>query len=335
MPVPCPSTSSARRLMLAVAATACLGIAAPSAYAQQPAGFPSRPVKIVVPFPPGGAADTFARYLSDGLGRSWGQPMVVDNRPGGGGIVATQYTARSPADGYTLEIVTVGHAVNPYLYAKLPYDTEKDLVPVARVATLPNMLMVNNAVPARSVQDLIALARRQPGKLTYASAGNATTSHVAAAMFANMAKIDAVHVPYKGSAPAFTDLMGGQVDVFIDPVVPAAQSVKAGKLRALAVTTARRSPLMPDLPTLAEAGLPGYEFSAWFVVLAPAGTPPAVVKKINADIERLMSLPETREKFAELGADVGHGSPEEVRAFVSSEIARYGKVVRETGMRVE
>lgn len=337
MPAPSLSTPSARRLILALAAAAGLGIGiAPSAvHAQQPASFPSRPVKMVVPFPPGGAADTFARYLSDRLGRAWGQPMIVDNRPGGGGIVATQYTAKSPADGYTLQIVTVGHAVNPHLYAKLPYDTEKDLVPVARVASLPNMLMVNNAVPAKSVQELIALARKQPGKLTYASAGNATTSHVAGAMFTNMAKVDMMHVPYKGSAPAFTDLLGGQVDAFIDPVVPAAQSAKLGKLRALAVTTSKRSPLMPDLPTMAEAGVPGYDFSAWFIVLAPAGTPAAVVKQINADIERLMSLPETSEKFAELGAEVGHGSPEEVRAFLSSEIARYGKVVRETGMRVE
>jgi tripartite-type tricarboxylate transporter receptor subunit TctC len=322
-------------MILTVAAAAGLGIAASSVQAQEPASFPSRPVKMVVPFPPGGAADTFARYLSDRLGRAWGQPMIVDNRPGGGGIVATQYTAKSPADGYTLEIVTVGHAVNPHLYAKLPYDTEKDLMPVARVASLPNMLMVNNSVPARSVQELLALARKQPGKLTYASAGNATTSHVAAAMFTNMSKVDMVHVPYKGSAPAFTDLLGGQVDVFIDPIVPAAQSAKAGKLRALAVTTAKRSPLMPDLPTMAEAGLPGYEFSAWFIVLAPAGTPAAVVNKINADIERLMSLPETKDKFTELGADVGHGSPQEVRTFLSAEIARYGKVVRETGMRVE
>ncbi len=200
MPVPSLSTPSARRMILTVAAAAGLGIAASSAQAQEPASFPSRPVKMVVPFPPGGAADTFARYLSDRLGRAWGQPMIVDNRPGGGGIVATQYTAKSPADGYTLEIVTVGHAVNPHLYAKLPYDTEKDLMPVARVASLPNMLMVNNSVPARSVQELLALARKQPGKLTYASAGNATTSHVAAAMFTNMSKVDMVHVPYKGSA---------------------------------------------------------------------------------------------------------------------------------------
>jgi tripartite-type tricarboxylate transporter receptor subunit TctC len=335
MPVLSLPHGPTRRVAMLATATLALALVAPSVSAQPPASFPTRPVKLVVPFPPGGAADTFARFLGDRLGQAWGQSVIVDNRPGAGGIVATQYVANSPKDGYTLEIVTVGHAVNPHLYAKLPYDTEKDLVPVARVATLPNMLMVNNAVPARSVKELIALARKKPGQLTYASAGNATTSHVAAAMFTSMAKLDMVHVPYKGSAPAFTDLLGGQVNVFIDPIVPAAESVKSGKLRALAVTTAKRSPLMPDLPTMAEAGVPGYEFSAWFILLAPAGTPPAVVQKINADVEHLMSLPDTKAKFTELGAEVGHGTPEELRAFIASEVARYGKIVRDTGMHVE
>jgi len=326
-----------RRFLIAAALAAGLGCMAGAPASAQEAGgaYPSRPVKLIVPFPPGGAADTFARFISDRLSQTWHQPMIVDNRPGGGGIVATQVAAKSPGDGYTLLIVTVGHAVNPHLYAKLPYDTEKDFVPVARVASMPNMLMLSNAVPARTVGELIALARSQPAKLTYASAGNATTSHVAAALFTSLAKIDMVHVPYKGSAPAFTDLMGGQVDMLIDPVVPAAQQAKQGRFRPLAVTTTKRSPLMPELPTMAEAGVPGYDFAAWFIVLAPAATPPAIVRKLNEDIERLMSQPDTEAKYVTLGAETGHGTPEQLRAFIASEIARYGKVVRETGMKVE
>ncbi len=321
---------------LAVATCGALTVLAPAAHAQEPASaYPSKPIRLLVPFPPGGAADTFARFVADKLSQSWSQGVVVDNRPGGGGIVATQAAAKAPADGYTLLVVTVGHAVNPHLVAKLPYDTEKDLQPVARIATLPSVLVVNPNVPARSVGELLALARSQPGKLTYASSGNATTSHVAGAMLASQGKVNLVHVPYKGSAPAITDLIGGQVDLIIDPLVSSAQHIKAGKLRALAVSTAKRSPLAPELPTMAEAGVPGYDFSAWFLLLSPSGLPAPILKKLNDEVERVMSLPETREKYQAMGAEPGHGTPQELQAFVASEIRRLGEVARASGMKAD
>lgn len=328
-----PSTLTTRRWLSAGLLLAALAPLAPAI--AQDAPYPSKPVRLMVPFPPGGAADTFARFLGDKLGQAWGQPVVVDNRPGGGGIVASQAVAKAPADGYTLLVVTVGHAVNPHLYPKLPYDTEKDLPPVARIATLPSVLVVNPNVPAKTVGELVALAKAQPGKLTYASSGNATTSHVAGAMLANQSKINLVHVPYKGSAPAITDLIGGQVDMIIDPLVSSAQHIKSGKLRALAISTAKRSPLAPDLPTMAEAGVPGYEFSAWFLLLSPSGLPANVTRKINEDVQRLMALPETREKFHTLGAEPGQGNPQELQAFVASEIKRFGELVRASGMRAD
>ncbi len=325
-----------RRLAAACLAATAFGTLGPAALAQEPAAaYPSKPIKLLVPFPPGGAADTFARFIADKLSQSWSQGVVVDNRPGGGGIVATQAAAKAPADGYTLLVVTVGHAVNPHLHAKLPYDTEKDLLPVARIATLPSVLVVNPNVPARNVAELLALAKAQPGKLTYASSGNATTSHVAGAMLASQGKLNLVHVPYKGSAPAITDLIGGQVDMIIDPLVSSAQHIKAGKLRALAISTARRSPLAPELPTLAEAGVPGYDFSAWFLLLSQSGVPAPIVKKLNDEVTRVMALPETREKFHAMGAEPGQGTPAELQAFVASEIRRFGEVARASGMKAD
>ncbi len=301
--------------------------------AQEP--YPAKPIKFLVPFPPGGAADTFARVVSQKLNESWGKPVVVENRPGAGGIIATEVAAKSAPDGYTFLFVTVGHAVNPSIYSKLPYSTEADFAPVAWVASVPNLLVVNPSVPAKSVAELIALARSQPGKMTYASSGNATTSHLAAALFTSMAKIDMVHVPYKGAAPAVSDLIAGQVQVMLDPVISSGPHVKSGKLRALAVTTAKRSPLVPDLPTLAEAGLPGYEFSAWFAMLAPAKTPREIVEKVNKEVARILTAPDVKERYAALGAEAGSGSPAEVGAFLKSESQRWAKVVKDANIRVE
>lgn len=333
------SSSLSRRLasILAFSAvTSFLGFAPLTVVAQESvSAFPSKPIRILVPFPPGGAADIFARFIGDKLTQSWGQPVIVENRPGGGGLVATQATVRAPNDGYNLLVVTVGHAVNPHLYTKIPYDTEKDLRPIARLATLPSVLVVNNSVPVRSVAELVALAKAQPNKLNYASSGNASTSHVAGAMLASLAKIEITHVPYKGSAPAITDIIGGQVDMIIDPLLSSAQQIKAGKLRALAVTTAKRSPLVPDLPTLAESGVAGYDFSAWFMLLAPSGVPDPIVKKINDEVTRIMATPETREKYTSLGAEPGHGTPQELQAFISAEIKRYAAVVKASGMRAD
>jgi tripartite-type tricarboxylate transporter receptor subunit TctC len=311
-----------------------LGLAAPNVALAQDT-YPNRPLKIVVPFPPGGAADGFARLIGQKLSEAWSQPVVVENKAGAGGQIATQAVATAPADGYTLLVVTVGHAVNPSLYARLPYNTEQDLLPVAQLATVPSVLVVNPAVPAQSLRELLALAKAQPGKLAYASSGTATTSHVSAALMASMAGLDLLHVPYKGSAPALTDLIGGQVQVMIDPLVSTAQHVKSGKLRALAISSARRSALVPDLPTMAEAGLPGYDFAAWFVLLAPAGTPPAVVNKLNQQVQRSLAAADVKERYAVMGAEPGQGSPADLQAFIGAEIKRYAQLVKTTGMKVE
>lgn len=308
------------------------GLAAPTAALAQDA-YPNRPIKIVVPFPPGGAADGFARLIGQKLSEAWSQPVVVDNKAGAGGQIATQAVTTAPADGYTLLVVTVGHAVNPSLYARLPYDTERDLLPVAQLANVPSVLVVNPAVPAQNARELFALAKAQPGKLAYASSGTATTSHVSAALMTSMAGLDMLHVPYKGSAPALTDLIGGQVQVMIDPLVSTAQHVKSGKLRALAITSARRSSLVPDLPTLAEAGLPGYDFAAWFVLLAPAGTPPAVVSKLNQQVQRSLGAADVKERYAVMGAEPGQGSPADLQTFINAEIKRYAQLVKATGMK--
>jgi tripartite-type tricarboxylate transporter receptor subunit TctC len=301
----------------------------------QDAPWPSKLVRIVVPFPPGGAADTFARLVAEQAGKSIGQPVLAENRPGAGGQIATDFVAKAAPDGHTFLIVTVGHAVNPSLYPKLPYDTLGDLAPVARIADLPSVLVVNPAVPANSVQELIAMMKAKPDALTYASSGNATTSHVAGAMLLAQAGVQATHVPYKGSAPAVTDLIGGQVQWMIDPILSSQQHVRSGKLRALAISTPKRSALAPGLPTIAESGLPGYEFSAWFVLLAPAKTPAAVVQKMHTEVERILALPEVRERFAQLGAEPGSGTTQQVGAFLAGEVKRYEKVVRDANMKAD
>jgi len=320
----------------AIAVAAAAALPGTAVLAQEAAAsYPSKPIRILVPFPPGGAADTFARFMGDRLAQTWSQPVVVDNRPGGGGIVATQAAAQAPADGYTLLVVTVGHAVNPHLHAKLPYDTEKDLQPVANLASVPSVLVVNSKVPARNVAELVALAKSRPGQLTYASSGNATTSHVAAAMFTARAGAPLMHVPYKGSAPAITDLIAGHVDVIIDPLVSSAQHIQSGKLRALAVSTGKRSSVAPELPTLAEAGVSGYDFSAWFLLLSPSGLPTPIANKVNAEVQRILATPEARDKYKAMGAEAGTGTPQELAAFVSAEVRRYGEVVKAAGMKLE
>jgi tripartite-type tricarboxylate transporter receptor subunit TctC len=301
----------------------------------QDAPWPSKPVRIVVPFPPGGAADTFARLVAEQAGKSIGQPVLAENRPGAGGQIATDFVAKATPDGHTFLIVTVGHAVNPSLYPKLPYDTLGDLAPVARIADLPSVLVVNPAVPANSVQELVAMMKAKPDALTYASSGNATTSHVAGAMLLAQAGVQATHVPYKGSAPAVTDLIGGQVQWMIDPILSSQQHVRSGKLRALAISTPKRSALAPGLPTISESGLPGYEFSAWFVLLAPAKTPAAIVQRMHTEVERILALPEVRERFAQLGAEPGSGTTQQVGAFLAAEVKRYEKVVRDANMKAD
>lgn len=324
-----------RRLVRTVALIVTTLLAVPTVVGQS-TEYPNRPIRFVVPFPPGGAADTFARLASHRLGEVWKQQNVVENRPGAGGIIATEFAAKAPADGYTFLVVTVGHAVNPSLYAKLPYDTLQDFTGVAMIASVPNVLTVHPSVPANTVQELIALARAKPDGLTYASSGNATTSHMAAALLAQLAGIKMTHVPYKGAAPAVQDLVAGRIDLMLDPIVSSGGFVKQGKLRALGVTTARRTPLLPDLPTLAEAGVPGYEFNAWFMMVAPAKTPPDVLAKVNQEVVRMNADPQAKERFAMLGAEpappLAGGA---VNTFIGSEIKRWAKVVREANIRLE
>ena len=324
-----------RAIIQAVALVATTIVAVPSALGQA-MDYPNRPIRFVVPFPPGGAADTFARLASHRLGEVWKQQNVVENRPGAGGIIATEFAVKAPPDGYTFLVVTVGHAVNPSLYAKLPYDTLNDLVGVAMIASVPNVLTVHPSVPANTVQELIALAKSKPGGLTYASSGNATTSHMAAALLAQLAGVTMTHVPYKGAAPAVQDLVAGRIDLMLDPTVSSGGFVKQGKLRALAVTTARRTALLPDLPTLAEAGVPGYEFNAWFLMVAPAKTPVDVLMKVNQEIARMNADPQAKERFATLGAEPAPNlSSAAVSTFIDAEIKRWAKVVREANIRVE
>lgn len=314
-------------LVAIVSALGCLPASPQEAY-------PSKPVKIVVPFAPGGAADTFGRLTGHKLNELWSQPVIVENKAGAGGQVATQGVVNAPADGYTLLIVTVGHAVNPSLYSNLPYDTEKDLKPVALLARAPSVLAVNPAVPANSVAELIALAKAKPNTLNYGSAGNASTSHIAGAMLASLGGVKMTHVPYRGSAPAMTDLISGHVQFIIDPIVSSAQHVKAGKLRALGISTASRSPLAPELPPIGDT-LQDYDFSAWFLLLAPAKTPDAIVQKIHDDVEKVLASPDVKDRYTAMGTETGRGTSAELARLISNEIKRYARVVKDSGMKAE
>ena len=307
--------------------------AAPMAGAQ---AYPAKPIRIVVPFPPGGATDILARAVAQKLTDAWGQAVVVDNRPGAGGNIGSEIVAKAAPDGYTLEMGTVGtHAINASLYAKMPYDHVKDFAPVILVAGVPNVLVVNPSLPVSSVQDLIAYAKANPGKLNFASSGNGTSIHLAGELFKVMAGVQMTHIPYKGSAPALQDLIGGQVQLMFDNLPPSLPHIKAGKLRALAVTSATRSSALPDTPTIAESGLPGFEASSWFGVLAPAGTPPAIIARLNAEIGAWLASAEAKEKMLALGANIGGGSPEDFARHIAAETAKWQKVVKASGAKVD
>ncbi len=304
-----------------------------AAFAQ---AWPTKPVKIVVPFPPGGTTDILARAIGFDLTKAWSQPIIVENRPGAGGNIGAEAVAKSPADGYTLLMGTVGtHGINPSVYKKMAYDAIKDFAPVTLVALVPNMLVVHPSVPVKSVGELIALAKKQPGKLTFASSGNGTSIHLSGALFETLAGVDLVHVPYKGSSPAIIDLLAGQVNMMFDNMPSALPYVKSGKLRALAVTSARRSPAMPELPTIAEAGVKGYEASSWFGMLAPAGTPKDVVAKANGAILKSLSTPDIKEKLSSQGAEPAGDTPEKFAAFIRAEIDKWAKVVKASGATID
>jgi tripartite-type tricarboxylate transporter receptor subunit TctC len=318
--------------MRTILATVLLCLAS-AAGAQQ---FPTKAIHLIVPFPPGGGNDTVARAIAQQIGPELGQPVVVDNRPGAGGSVGAELAAKSPPDGHTLFLAGVGsHAVNPNLHSKLPYDAVKDFAPVTLVASAPSVLVVNPAVPARTVAEFTSYARANPGKLNYASNGNGSDAQLAAALFESMAGVRMVHVPYKGIAPAMTDLMSGEVQLMFGTVVALVPHIQAGKLRALAVTSRKRSSLLTEVPTLAESGLPDYESGSWYGILAPAGTPRAVIDRLHGVIVKALKQPDVAKRLAAEGAELIGSTPDEFAAHIKSEIARVGKVVRDAGIRIE
>ena len=299
--------------------------------------YPNHPVKIVVPFPAGGTTDIIARIVAQKLSDSTGQTFVVDNRPGAGGNIGSDMVAKAAPDGYTLLMGTVGtHAINPSLYEKMPYDHVKDFAPVILVAGVPNVLEVNPSLPVKSVQELIAYAKANPNKLNFASSGSGTSIHLSGELFKAMTGVSMQHVPYKGSAPALADLTGGQVDLMFDNLPSSLALIKAGKLRPLAVTSAQRSSALPDVPTIAESGVPGFEASSWFGLLAPAGTPKDVVAKINGEVAKWLATPEAKEKLASQGAIAATAlTPEDFARHIAAETVKWQKVVKESGAKVE
>ena len=329
-----PAPSLFRRTSLLT--LAALIVAAP-AWAQDAASYPDRPVRIVVPFPPGGAADVFARLVGQKLGEAWGhkQSVVIDNRAGAGGVIGTDVAAKAPADGSSLLMVTIGHAVNPFMYSKLPYDTRADLVPVGVVAKVPSVVVTGPALKGKTMQDLIAMARAKPEELQYASSGIGTTSHVGAALLESMSGAHMMHVPYKGAAPALQDVMADRVALSVDIITSSLPLVKSGKLNGVAITSARRSPQLPDVPTVAEAGIPGYEFEAWYMLLAPARTPAPILEKLNAALRSMAQAPDFRARIEAAGGQVASMTLKESNDYLNGEFSRWSKVVKERNIKAE
>lgn len=297
--------------------------------------FPSKPVRLVVPFPAGGALDTIARNLAPPLSRAFGHNVIVDNRPGGGTVIATEMVARSPADGHTLLLMANSFTINPAVRSKLPYDALKDFAGVSRLATVPVIFSVHPSVPVKTFKELIALARARPGELTYATPGSGTNQHLIGEMLKSMARIDINHVPYQGGAPATMAVMGGHTSVLIINVTESGPHIQAGKLRALAVTSLERSADFKEVPTVAESGFPGFEAITWFGAVAPAATPRQAINRLNADIVRALQLPDVRNNLFKLGLSAAGTSAEEFDAFIRSELLRNEKVARASNLRID
>ena len=299
-------------------------------------GYPSKPIRLVVPFPAGGSLDVVARAIGQKLTEAWGQPIVIDNRPGAGGNIGADLVAKSAPDGYTiLEGALSTHAVNVSLYAKMPYDPIKDFAPITLVAVTPNVLVLNASYPVNNVSELLAYARANPGKLSFGSGSNGSAGHLAGELFKTEAGIDMVHIPYKGGAPALQALLAGDTQLMFDNLANSAAQIKAGKLKALAVTTAKRSSLTPELPTLSETGLPGFDIYTWWGFMAPAGTPKEIVSKWNAEVTRILASAEMKAFFAQQGAEPAADTPEQFAALIKSEIAKYAKIVKQSGAKVD
>jgi tripartite-type tricarboxylate transporter receptor subunit TctC len=315
-----------------VCLVAVLALAAPLASAQQ---YPARTIRVVVPFPPGAFNDTLGRLLAQEFQKTWGQPAIVENRPGAGSAIGADLVAKSPGDGYTLLIVAFPFALINSLHARMGMDVTRDFAPIAWCGATPNILVVNPSVPANSVGELLALARAKPGTLNYASTGTGSSNHLSMELFKSMTNTDIVHVPYKGSAPAVTDLLGGQINIMFDNTPNVLPHIRAGKMRALGVTTLNRSSFTPELPTVAESGVPGYEVTAWFGMVAPAGTPKDVVAKLNAEVNRVLALPETKERFLKAGVEPTGGSPEEFARHIRTEVTKWAKVVKDADIKAD
>jgi tripartite-type tricarboxylate transporter receptor subunit TctC len=316
-----------RKLLLALAAFAVTA----AAHAQP---FPNRPIKIIVPFGPGGFTDVAARILQKELAPAIGQAVIIENRPGAGSTIGTDAVAKAAPDGYTLVMISTAHVISPHLYKQMPYDPLKDFTPVMKLAEGPYVLVVHPSLGAKSVSELISLAKAQPGSIDYASSGNGSAQHLVGALFTTMAGVNLNHVPYKGSNQAMNDVIGGQVKVSFVGVPNALPNLNSGKLKALGVSTATRYAELPDVPTIAEAGVPGYDATIWLGLLAPPGTPREIVQKLNTDISRILSTPEARKLMASAGVDVATSTPEDFGRLMQSELDRWGKVVRETGATV-
>jgi tripartite-type tricarboxylate transporter receptor subunit TctC len=297
--------------------------------------YPAKPIKIVVPYPPGGFNDTLGRTLAAKFTQDWGQPAIVENKPGANTLIGSDYVAKSAPDGYTLLVVAFPFAVTPSLIKSMPYDTVKDFAPVALAAQSPNLLVVNPALPVKSVADLIAMAKAKPDSMSYGSTGNGSSNHISMELFKSLAGVRIVHIPYKGSAPAVADLLGGQIQVMFDNAPNVLPQVKAGRLRALAQTGATRSPIAPDLPTLVEAGVAGYELTVWFGLVAPASTPREVIQKLNAEVLKILAMPEVRERFLAQGVEPLGSTPEQFGEHIKAQMVQWGKVVRDAGVQAE
>jgi len=315
-------------LACAVACVAASGLAMAQDY-------PNRPVKLVVPYPPGGPTDIVARVVAQKLQEQMGQPFVIDNKPGAGANTGAEAVARSTPDGYTLLVATTAHAINPSLFSKLSYQLLKDLAPVSQLTSGPLVIVANPALPAQNIQELIALAKGKSGGLNFGSSGNGQSTHLSAELFSAMAGIKMSHVPYKGSAPALTDVMAGQTDLMFDTMLSAMPHVKAGKLKALAITSSQRSPVAPHLPTVAESGLPGYEAIAWNGLLAPAGTPKEVVARLNAELKKVLENPDVRQRFEAQGFAASWNSPATFGSFLQAEVDKWAKVVQVSGAKID
>src|SRR5262245_27539848 len=318
------------RVLLCAAASLCatVPVCAPVQSAADQGAYPARPVRMVIAFAPGGGTDIVGRTIALKLTELWPHPVVVDTRPGAGSTLRRDSVAKAVPDGYTIQIVSMSHALNVSLYKKLPYDPIRDFTAMGLVATAPNVLVVHPAVPAKSVKELISLAKAKPGQLNFSSSGNGGVSHLSAELFRSVAGIDIVHIPYKGAGPAMTALLGGEVQIMMATTPVASVQMKANRVRALAVSSAKRSPLAPGLPTIAEAGFPGFETDTWYGVLAPARVPAVVVQKVNQDIARVLESAEVRTMLEQQGAQPAGGTPQAFAAFIKTEIAKWAKVIK-------